>query len=491
MQCVGRALVLGASCAMLWPGPGPGAFGQRPEPFGFNSPLGAYPCAQLTWGTDGTLCGTTYGGGESGSGAVFKLNADGTGYTVLHSFAASGREGAYPGASLVEGWDGALYGTTASGGGGGYGPVFRLNPQGTNYTVLYSFCGTEGDGAYPAALVVQGWDGALYGTTYSGGSVGAGTVFKLNLDGTDYSVLHSFNVEDGALPCAPLYHGWDGLLYGTTYSGGSNNVGTVFRLNPDGTGYTVLHSFTLDGVDGAYPYSPVVQGWDWALYGTTSSGGGNNAGTVFRLNADGTGYTVLHSFARDGTDGTCPYSAVVHGWDWTLYGTTLFGGSHKAGTLFKLNTDGSGYTVLRAFSPRGADGAYPYSALVQGSDGWLYGTTVIGGSQNAGTVFRLNADGSGFAVLHSFEVECEVEVADGVNVTSPRLTTVTLLPDKNLQLTLVGASNLVWRVQAATDLVEPRAWETVAYVFSAEGQVQFTDLNATNYPQRYYRAVWP
>jgi uncharacterized repeat protein (TIGR03803 family) len=388
--------------------------------FGAFPDDGANPSAALVQASDGALYGTTSAGGSSGAGTVFKLNADGTGYTVVHNFGSIANDGANPSAALVQASDGALYGTTSAGGSSGAGTVFKLNPGGSGYTVLYNFGSFPDDGANPSAALVQASDGALYGTTYVGGSSsGFGTVFKLNLDGTGYTVLYNFGSipHDGANPSAALVQASNGALYGTTYIDidylfDFADFGRVFKLNPDGTGYTMLLNFASILDEGASPSAALVQASDGALYGTTQSVSGKQCGaplpegpltgSVFKLNADGTDYKVLYNFGSTPTDGLTPSAAVVQASDGPLYGTTLYGGNSYAGTVFKLNLDGTGYTVLYNFGSIADDGANPSAALVQASNGALYGTTSAGGSSGAGTVFRLNLDGTGYTVLYNF-----------------------------------------------------------------------------------------
>jgi uncharacterized repeat protein (TIGR03803 family) len=368
-----------------------------------RSPLG------LLQASDGALYGTTSGGGAytdqntNGLGTMFKLNKDGSGYTILHSFTNIDEVCGWRG-RLIEGSDGAFYGTTECGGSNYVGTVFRLNKDGSVYTVLHNFDGY--DGYWPEG-VVEASDGALYGTSFQGGP-GPGTIFKMNADGSSVSVIHTFGSTisgfDGLDPEAPLIEGSDGAIYGTTASGGTNDSGTVFKLNRDGSGYNVLHSFGSIGGDGQNPYDRLVEGSDGVLYGTTAGGGTNNSGTVFKLDKDGSGYTVLYNFAGRGFDGYD--GGLVEAIDGALYGTTTQGGTTNAkypsgcGIVFMLNKDGSGYTVLHGFS--GYDGWAPYAGLVAGSDGALYGTTYSGGTSGDGTVFKLNIDGSGFRVMRIF-----------------------------------------------------------------------------------------
>jgi uncharacterized repeat protein (TIGR03803 family) len=377
---------------------------------------GTIPLASLTQGKDGALYGTTYGGGD-GRGTVFKVNQDGTGYSVLHSFSTNAIDSQNPSSPLVEGKDGALYGTTQSGGTYTNGTIFRLNKDGSGYSVLHNF-GNGADGEHLLAGLVEGTDGMLYGTTSGGGAYGQvyggfGTAFRLNKDGSGYSVLHNFgNGADGQGPQAGLVEGTDGALYGTTYFGGTNSTGTVFKMNKDGTAYTMLHSFIAFAADGYSPTAALMQGTDGVLYGTTSGGGTSTNqygfGTVFRLNRDGTGYRVLYSFDSARGDGAFPQTALIEGGDAALYGTTAYGAvspgntSYGPATAFKLNKVGTGYSVLYNF-PGDVTYGYPFvSGLILGTNGALYGTSLSGGPEGQNTVFKLNEDGTGYVILHSF-----------------------------------------------------------------------------------------
>ncbi|HEV2210229.1 MAG TPA: choice-of-anchor tandem repeat GloVer-containing protein [Verrucomicrobiae bacterium] len=326
----------------------------------------------------------------------------GGGFNPIYSFTGADGDGANPYAALVE-VDGTLYGTTAYGGSSSNGTVFKLEANGAGYKVLYSFRGEDSDGGHPWAALTGGREGALYGTTSYGGTSNYGTIFKLHTDGSGYAVLHSFGIThgDGAYPVAGLTLGSDGALYGTTFSGsGVATNGTVFKLNADGSGYSVLHTFIGANGDGANPYAALVQGSDGALYGTTYTGGSHNFGTLFKLNVDGAGYSVLYGFAGTNGDGANPSAGLLQGSDGALYGTTYLGGTYSQGTAFRVNPDGSGYTVLHHFFF--GDGQEPWAGLVQGSDGALYGATAYGGTNNHGALFRLYIDGSGYSVFHSF-----------------------------------------------------------------------------------------
>jgi len=292
---------------------------------------GANPWAGLVWGPAGSLYGTTEAGGTSGYGTVFKLSKTGK-KTVLYNFTGTGSDGAYPFARLV--WDAAgnLYGTTYKGGASGNGTVFKLARTGKE-TVLYSFQGGA-DGENPYAGVVRDSAGNLYGTTFGAFGVGYGTVFKLNAARKE-RVLHAFTGgTDGGYPYyGGLVRDSAGNLYGTTSYGGAHQYfGTVFKINTSGK-QTVLYSFTGQA-DGGQPNASLIRDAAGNLYGTTIGGGASGHGTVFKLDQSGK-ETVLYSFTG-GTDAAGPNANLLRDAAGNLYGTTIAGGASGGGTVFKL-----------------------------------------------------------------------------------------------------------------------------------------------------------
>jgi uncharacterized repeat protein (TIGR03803 family) len=350
----------------------------------FNGGDGRSPEAALVQGSDGNFYGTTVLGGAHFKGTAFKIDATGS-LTTLHSFSGSPGDGAVPLAGLVQGSDGNFYGTTASGGGFFQGTVFRMTPSGA-ITVLHSFNSFFGEGAVPFAGLVQGIDGNFYGTTTFGGAHFKGTIFKIDATG-NLTTLHSFSgsPSEGANPSAALVQGSDGNFYGTTASGGEHFQGTLFRITPAGD-ITVLHSFSGSPSEGGVPFAGLVQGGDGNFYGTTLLGGAHFKGTVFKIDATGS-LTTLHSFSGSPNDGANPVAGLVQGSDGNFYGTTALGGAHAKGTVFNIDATGS-LTTLHSFSGSPGEGAVPFAGMVQGSDGNFYGTTALGGAHGEGTVFK-------------------------------------------------------------------------------------------------------
>lgn len=328
---------------------------------------------------------------------------------VLYSF-TGGQDGGSPYAGLTIGPSGRLYGTASSGGSHGCGVVFQLVPNSIGAwteKVLHGFGGSTADGCIPYAGVTIDAAGNLYGTTYSGGSNNAGVVFELQtgLSGTwNEKILHSFgaNGMDGMNPYAGLVMDKVGNLYGTTYYGGSlGGVGTIFKLirNSNGTwAEKILHSFNYTG--GGEPRTGLIFDLKGNLYGTTQYGGPYQHGTVFRLSPTlrgGWSFGVLHSFNPTTGDGFEPYSGVTIDAAGNLYGTTLYGG-YGWGTVYRLSVSAGKWreSIIHNFA-YGNDGINPYGELIIDTAGNLYGTTwqsLFGSTGGAGIVFKLTRTSS-------------------------------------------------------------------------------------------------
>jgi uncharacterized repeat protein (TIGR03803 family) len=281
-----------------------------------------------------TLYGMTRTGGTSGRGTAFKMNTDGTGFNVLHSFAGGVNDGMRPYGSLTLSGS-TLYGMTQYGGASDLGAAFKMNTDGTGFALLHSFVGSASDGKYPyGSLTLDG--STLYGMTRYGGTSDLGAAFKMNTDGTGFALLHTFTggVNDGQSPYGSLTLSGS-TLYGMTYSGGANGAGTAFKVNTDGTDFTLLHSFTGGVSDGLNPLGSLTLDGS-TLYGMTYAGGGvNNVGTAFKMNTDGTGFALLHSFTGGVSDGSFPYGSLTLDGS-KLYGMTTQGGGSGLGTVFSI-----------------------------------------------------------------------------------------------------------------------------------------------------------
>jgi uncharacterized repeat protein (TIGR03803 family) len=281
------------------------------------------------------------------------------------------------------------------------GGVFKIDKNGNNFSVIRQF--TLADGDSPLAPVIEATNGVLYGTTQNDGAGGGGTIFEINKDGSGYAVLHSFtyDTDDGGLSTAPLLQASDGELYGTTQEGGNDggSDGVVFRIDLSGNNFVVLHPFVAN--DGEGPAAGLIEGTNGMLYGTTTGAGVGNGGTVFRMNKDGSSFSVIFNFtnAANFPDGYSPFCSLLKGPNGLLYGTTQFGGTFGGGIVFSMDYNGGSFSVLHNFGGVN-DGKNPQQPLIQGPDGGLYGSTGSGGGVGGlGTVYTINAGGSGYNVL--------------------------------------------------------------------------------------------
>ena len=429
-------------------------------------PDGNVPYCTLVADTNGLLYGTTSGGGISNQGTIFVIHTNAFGYKntfgymTLASFVGT-TNGVAPFAGLVLSTNGGLYGITFSGGISNYGTVFTIGRDGSGFAVLHSFTGGT-DGENPRAGLIEASDGALYGTTYFANSANRGTIFKLNKDGSGYSVLHTFTGNpDGQQPTCKLLEASDGILYGTTVFGSAHNKGAIFAMNKDGSGYGTLYDFGSITGDGTGPSAGLIEGSDYALYGTAYLGGGTgNNGIVFTINKDGNGYQILHGFSTTNGDGQRPNGELIEGVDGALYGGTDFGSTGSSGVIYKLNKDSSGYQILRNFSSSNGDAHTPKCALLQLSNGILYGTTEFGAVGGAGCVFTLSA-----APL------------------PPRILSLATSGNTNV-LQCFATSSVQYDIQRSTNLSD---WVTLTTLTSlTNGQLNYT--NSSPLPQNtFYR----
>ncbi|MGB3948565.1 MAG: choice-of-anchor tandem repeat GloVer-containing protein [Bacteroidia bacterium] len=345
--------------------------------------------------SDGTfLYGMTSGGGINnsctfgGCGVLFKIKPDGTAYSKLLDFDNT-TIGSSPQGSLF--FDGVfLYGMTRDGGTNNNGIVFKIKPDSTGYAQLHNFSGSDGSRPYGSLISDSVF---LYGTTSMGGANNFGTIFKIKPDGTNYSVLHNCDSASGITPGGDLFY--DGtFLYGMTGSGGANNMGVIFKIKPDGTGYTKLLDF--DGTNGKKPFynSFVFDGT--FLYGMTGYGGANNMGVIFKIKGDGTGYSKLLDFSGV-SNGNSPAGTLVSSGSF-LYGTTCLGGVNNKGVVFKIKPDGTNYSKLLDFDGQ-TNGSNPFSGSLIFDSTSFYGMTSSGGTYNYGVIYNYNLVTTGIKTL--------------------------------------------------------------------------------------------
>jgi uncharacterized repeat protein (TIGR03803 family) len=459
-----------------------------------NGTDGGSPEANLIL-SGATLYGAASVGGANGSGTVFAVNMAGTGFRTLYTFSEmvssdphdetaplTNIDGANPYAGLVL-VSNTLYGTTPNGGTNSVGTVFAVNTDATGFRILHTF--DDPDGANPTfGLTLSG--NSLYGAAFKGGTNGNGTVFAVNTDGTEFTTLYNFSlVADGGFPeCSLVLSG--NALYGTTLDGGTNAMeggggGTVFTLNTDGTGFSALYAFSATGgsppintnSDGANPSGGLILSGK-TLFGTTTDGGTNSWGTVFAVNTDGTDFRLVHTFSASilsihpnetwsNLDGVIPVGGLALSGN-TLYGSAAQGGTNLSGTVFAVNTDGTGFTVLHTFD--GIDGAYPESPLML-SGNTLYGTTVGGGTHGAGTIFAITLPS-----IPAIETN-SVAVIGG-----------------QLQFEVCGLTpGATVYVQASSNLSSTANWVSVATNVTTGTNLTISGLSVTNANNSFFRVL--
>ncbi|HZZ71179.1 MAG TPA: choice-of-anchor tandem repeat GloVer-containing protein [Pirellulales bacterium] len=357
----------------------------------FDSASGGHSRASLIADSAGNLYGTATTNGANGFGTVFKWDVTTNTVAALASFDET--NGFFPVAGLVSDPAGNLYGTALYGGENGdtgLGTVFKVDAATNALSAIGSFDQAT-TGGFPLASLIRDSSGVLYGTANIGGAALGGTIFAVNPATNSFAALTSFNGTNGGSPQGRLLLGSGGILYGTTTSGGAQNAGTIFRFDTATNSLVSLISFA--GPNGQYPNAGLIADAAGNLYGTTQGGGLYNKGTIFKLDAATNTLISLYSF--DGTTGRLPLSDLLIDANGNLYGTAYGGGSaDDYGTVFKYDQSTNMLTDLVAFN--NTDGANPFAGLYADASGNLYGTTFAGGANGIGTIFKIT--GAGFAV---------------------------------------------------------------------------------------------
>jgi uncharacterized repeat protein (TIGR03803 family) len=435
------------------------------------------------------LYGMTPDAGSNGWGVLFEVNTNGTGYTLLHVFSGES-DGGQPWGSLTLSPNGSTFYGMASSGGVNSGVLLSISTNGAGFSV-YDFSAFD-NGAEPIGSVILSGS-TLYGMTEGGGTNFPldGTVFSINTNfsAATFSLLHTFgNGGDGDMPEGDVALAGS-TLYGMSRNGtNSTPLGVVFSVSTTGSGFVPIHTFTGSSNDGADPIygAPIVSGG--VLYGMTQSGG-TGFGVVFRMNTDGSGYTNLHSFVGAASgDGANPKGQLILSGG-VLYGMTASGGTNTSncggssfgcGTMFQINTNGTGYTILHTFNggylEEGPytlnDGSLPEGGLLLAGN-TLYGMTSAGGTNSCGcgTVFSL--------------------VLTNQAPVSPVLTEVLAVQvaGTNVVITLPSVANQVYQLQY-TSAMMPTNWINTGGTMTGTGSpIQLIDVNGAVQTQRFYQIV--
>ena len=465
----------------------------------FNgSATGADPTGGLLLAADGKFYGVTTDGGLLNNGMVYSMPAGGP-ITPVASLNMS--SGAAPESPLVMGPDGSLYGTTFYGGPTDSGSIYRVTTNG-NYSVLGYVGGTNG--VNPIAPLCFGADGALYGSTYGGGGGNVGTLFRVTTNGVFRTLMTLTNSLTGGSPWGGMALGPDGALYGTTQYGGTNSgQGTVFRLTPSGTNFLFTNLAVFNNTNGATPQGTLLNGGDGFLYGTTSTGGSNNNGTIFRINTNGVLNTIAYFQL---TNGYQPQGGLVRGADGALYGGG-FGNFSNSRRIYRVTTNGV-LTSLFAFPNN--YGSEQFGALTAGTDGYLYDALQDGGTKNTGLLFRISTNGIA-AIVSSFTtatgtspLAAPIFGPDGnlygttynsgpggggsvYRFVFDHITSISKI-GTNAFVTATGTTGGSYGLFASTNLASG-VWTNIGSAPATNAMVNLTDVNAGKFPQRFYRTA--
>ena len=372
-------------------------------------------------------------------------------YTLLATLGNASGSGKNPIGQLCFGADGALYGSANGAGGGNVGTLFRLTTNG-NFKTIYTLSNGVTGGS-PYGGMALGPDSLLYGTLqYGGSNSGQGTIFRLSQAGTNYVLtnLVVFNGTNGASPQGTLLNGGDGFMYGTTFAGGTNGNGTIFRINTNGV-FNTMATFML--TNGLQPYGGLVRGPDGAFYGG-GYGNSSNSRRIYRVTTNG---SLTSLFAFPGNYGTTQYGSLVVGADGYLYDALSDGGTVNGGLLFRVTTNGVA-GIVSSFTA--AVGIQPFAAPIFGLDGNLYGTTYSYGAGGGGTVYRFVFD---------------------------HVTSITR-SGTNAFVTATGTTSGNYGLFASTNL-SSGVWTNLGNVLATNSLVHFTDPNAGQFPRRFYRTA--
>jgi len=337
--------------------------------------------APLIAAANGLYYGTAVVGGANNLGTLFAFDAASSSITLQDSF--TGPNGANPKAALIAAGNGLYYGTAVSGGASNKGGIFAFDSATGSVILKDSFTGANGTNSR-AALIAVG-NGIYYGTTQLGGASNQGAIFAFDAASGAISLKGSFNGANGASPYAALTAAGNGLYYGTTFSGGASDKGSIFAFDSTTGVITLKDSFS--GANGAYPRAALIPAGNGLYYGTTEFGGASNQGAIFAFDAASGAITLKDSFS--GLNGFQPWAELSAASNGIYFGTTLKGGARDKGAIFAFDSAVAAIILQDSFD--GSNGQNPTAALTAVGNGIFYGTTAEGGANNRGAIYAFDS----------------------------------------------------------------------------------------------------
>ena len=389
--------------------------------------LGAHPQGDLFLASNGRLYGMTTDGGINNTGILFEYNITNNDFTTKIEFIGS--NGTTPYGSLIQASNGKLYGTTTSGGSNNNGVLFEYNIISDIILIKANF-NNNTSGRFPHSSLLKGYNGKLYGTTYSGGIYGAGVIFEYDINNDTLIKKIDFNDDiNGSLPQGKLTQTNNGQIYGMTVSGGKGKLGIIYNFNPYNNTLVTKQDLCVTP-NGANPQKDLIMATNGKLYGVTNIGGLYNKGVLFEYNPINHMINKIIDF--DGANlGAIPVNKLIQANNGNLYGMTNSGGVYNAGTIFEYRIYDN-TVVKKADFDYDTFGHGTYSALTQVNNGILYGITISGGIINGGTIFEFNIN------INTILKKADFELTNGMFPTSSLLKT---LDGRLFGTAIIGGAN--------------------------------------------------
>ena len=381
---------------------------------------------QLSNAQPSQLWGLAAIGGVNGEGTIITADSSGNNFQAVYSFVNA--TGARPWGNLVMANNGKLYGVTEQGGFSNSCVIFSYDPVTNIYTSIYDYAQFPQYGWGACSGLTAASNGILYGLTSSGGANNGGVIYSVDPATDTYQDIYDFSYTTGIGPCGGLLQLSNSLLYGLTSIGGAHSAGTIFSFNPSNNNFVKLYDL-IDSTGKDPQFTNLIQATNGILYGMTQMGGMYNKGVIFSFDLSINSYIVLHNF--NGINGDRPSGSLMQASSGVLYGMTPIGGAFSIGVIFSYNINTNTYTKLFDFN--GTNGSYPMRSFTQASNGKLYGTANSGGLYNIGVIFSFDISNNIYTNLFDF---------DGTNGASPNGDIIEIFPSSTSIEAMIQNSNV-------------------------------------------------